>query len=441
MPHTLSPPDDPAVSDAAGLAALFAPFEHLAADGLVLAVSGGSDSIGLMHRVARWLALPQWQGRETPSVHVATIDHGLRAGSAADAEFVIAAAQALGFSASCRRWEGPKPRSGLAEAAREARYALLAESALQVGAHLVMTAHTADDQAETLLMRLARGSGLDGLAGMAPLRPLGGWPGLSLARPLLGLAKADIARDLEARGIAWREDPTNRDLAYERPRIRDAQATLGALGLTPERLGLAARRLRRAAEALEAAARAHLQAAGRIDPLGVVTADLPALLSQPDEIVLRVLRRGIEVAGGPAAPVPMGSLETVLEDLRSGTRTAWTLSRAAVKCGEDGRTLAFEREPGRDPLPRLAMRCGRLVWDNRYLIEAGQGAERFEVGPLGPGGLKELRARAPLPAAPARVLHAVPAVWAGDALVAVPLLGVSAPAVMQLDVRITLIER
>ena len=147
------------------LASLLGPFLFRQPDNdrpAVLAISGGPDSTLLLRGAAGLRPF----GEVLPLV-TATVDHGLRPESAAEAEQVAAWSEAIGIPHRTLRWHGEKPRSGLQEAAREARYSLLAELARDIGAARVLTAHTLDDQAETMLMRLARGSGLSGLRGMA----------------------------------------------------------------------------------------------------------------------------------------------------------------------------------------------------------------------------------------------------------------------------------
>ncbi len=165
--------------DGARIEALFAPLAH--AKGLLLAVSGGPDSTALMIMAAHWAKRP---GR--PKIEVATIDHGLRAGARAEAEAVAAQAKRRGFKHHLIEWRGEKPSSRIQERAREARHLLLAERALKIGADHVVTAHHADDQNETILFRLLRGSGVAGLKGMEAATPRGG---VILARPLLGLSE------------------------------------------------------------------------------------------------------------------------------------------------------------------------------------------------------------------------------------------------------------
>ena len=136
---------------------------------LVLAVSGGPDSTALMVLAARWRAAL----KQGPRLVAVTVDHALRAGSAREARTVKSLARRLGILHRTMRWSGAKPETGLQEAARAARYRLLASAARAAGAAHILTAHTRDDQAETVLLRMAHGSGLTGLAAMARTTPLG----------------------------------------------------------------------------------------------------------------------------------------------------------------------------------------------------------------------------------------------------------------------------
>src|SRR6185436_11157971 len=147
-------------------AALFADLSD--APVLILAVSGGPDSTALMWLAARWRA----GAKHGPKLIAVTIDHGLREESAPEALAVKRLAKTLNVEHRTLRWTGRKPKTGIQEAARNARYRLLAGAARKAGAGHILTAHTLDDQAETVLFRLARGSGVSGLAGMAPVAPM-----------------------------------------------------------------------------------------------------------------------------------------------------------------------------------------------------------------------------------------------------------------------------
>jgi tRNA(Ile)-lysidine synthase len=194
----------------------------------------------------------QWRScGATPSLFVATVDHALRPESTDEAATVAQWAAALGLSHETLVWRGEKPRTGVQEKAREARYALLYAHARAVGAEAVVTAHHADDQWETILIRLARGSGLSGLAGMArdQIFPRG-----RLLRPLLSLPKQVLVDFCLARGQKFFADPSNADPAFDRARWRAVAPALHTLGLTAERLGALAERMRKADEALDWAA-------------------------------------------------------------------------------------------------------------------------------------------------------------------------------------------
>ncbi|WP_035675498.1 tRNA lysidine(34) synthetase TilS, partial [Bradyrhizobium liaoningense] len=184
-----------------------------AAPALVLAVSGGPDSVALMWLAARW----RRSLARGPLLTVVTIDHGLRREAAREAREVKRLAAGLGLPHRTLRWRGTKPKAGVPAAAREARYRLLADAARAAGASHVLTAHTRDDQAETLLMRLFRGSGLAGLSAMAPLSER---DGIVLARPLLDVPKSQLIATLRRAKVDFAEDPTNRDAAFTRPRLR-----------------------------------------------------------------------------------------------------------------------------------------------------------------------------------------------------------------------------
>src|SRR5213595_4073863 len=193
------------------------------APALVLAVSGGPDSLALMWLAARWRrALSRG-----PRLIAVTVDHGLRREAAREARDVKRLARTLDLPHRTLRWNGAKPKTGLPAAARAARYRLLAQPAKASGATHILTAHTRDDQAETLLMRMLRGSGIAGLAAMARQSER---EGVWLARPLLDIPKSQLVATLNKAKIAFADDPTNRDANYTRPRLRALMPVLAEEG-------------------------------------------------------------------------------------------------------------------------------------------------------------------------------------------------------------------
>ncbi|MGC1777669.1 MAG: tRNA lysidine(34) synthetase TilS [Xanthobacteraceae bacterium] len=332
--------------------ALFSGLENL--HGLVLAVSGGPDSTALMLLAARWVEAR----KRAPKLLAITVDHGLRAQSAGEAAVVKRLARRLGVAHRTLRWRGSKPKSGLQEAARGARYRLLARAARQAGYDHVLTAHTLDDQAETVLFRLARGSGLTGLGGMALAAPLPDDQenSLFLVRPFLGLPKARLVATLEAAGIAFTDDPSNRDPRFSRARLRSFMPALAKEGLDPHGLSRLAMRLRRAEGAIEfavSAARAALapESWPERGPIAFATAQFAGL---PAEVGLRLLGRAVAHTGDEG-PVELGKLEALYDSLRQAqSRLRRTLAGAVITL--DAKRLTVERAP---PRRSLAMRKER----------------------------------------------------------------------------------
>ncbi len=292
---------------------VFAPLAD--APALVLAVSGGPDSMALM-----WLAA-RWRGTLTkgPRLVAVTVDHGLRRESAREARAVKEIARKLDIPHRTLRWSGEKPRAGLPEAARIARYGLLARAAKQAGASLVVTAHTRDDQAETVLMRLLRGSGIAGLAAMAPATRRNE---LSLARPLLDIPKARLVATLQAAGIPFANDPTNQDPAFTRPRLRALMPALAAEGGDARTLALLAARLGRANAAIELMADGAERYLALFSSFSSLSEAIPpadrrqcfeahGFAALPAEIRLRLLMRAINRVG-TEGPVELGKAETLL---------------------------------------------------------------------------------------------------------------------------------
>jgi tRNA(Ile)-lysidine synthase len=298
------PDDDQSPISVSQAKRLFADWK--AAPAIVLAVSGGPDSIALMWLAARWRRAMT----RGPRLIAVTVDHGLRPEAAREARDVKRLAKALDLPHRTLRWTGVKPKTGLPAAARAARYRLLARAARAGGATHILTAHTRDDQAETLLMRMLRGSGLAGLAAMARESER---EGVWLARPLLDVPKSQLVATLNRAKIAYADDPTNRDAAYTRPRLRALMPVLAEEGGDSRNLARLALRLARANAAIEVladGAERFLALRDRNDA-SRFGFDATAFAGLAEEIRLRLLKRAIDRVGHEG-PVELGKLETLL---------------------------------------------------------------------------------------------------------------------------------
>ena len=248
-----------------------------------VALSGGGDSLALMHLLARWA-----KSQNAPAPPVLIVDHGLRKKSAAEAKRAAGWAKALGLVAHLLTWTGKKPKTDIEAAARDARYRLMGEWAAKNGIAAIYLGHTEDDQAETFLLRLARGSGLDGLSGMRGLAPypLAGFESLRLVRPLLHEPRDILRSYLGVLKQDWLDDPMNDDPRFARVRIRKVRQILEEAGLSARRIADAAGHLSRARAALDDMTANLITRACRLEKSGALV-DAAALAAAPHEIGLR----------------------------------------------------------------------------------------------------------------------------------------------------------
>lgn len=384
------------------LMAAFAPFE--AAPFVAVAVSGGADSLALT------VLLHRWAQERGGGVLALTVDHGLRAESAAEAALVGAWLALRGIEHRILVWQGEKPATGIQAAARQARYALLAAACADRGILHLAIAHHAGDQGETLLARLARGSGVDGLSAMAPVVETGP---VRLIRPLLGLERCRLEATLKAQGQDWVQDPSNADDHYQRVRLRRLLAREGA---DLPRLGATARALGRARAALEVETARLLVQGVALHEAGFARLDRACFLAAPAEIALRALAGLVRTIGGRDYPPRMEGLERLLAALEAG--------RPASLCGcalamERGGVLVY-RERRHPALPMEVARLP-LLWDGRFTVSLEQG--RAVAAPLQTADWSRIRDEAGLMALPARVRPTLPAFHDEAGLRAVPHLG------------------
>lgn len=316
--------------------AIFAPLNDYAR--LALAVSGGPDSLALMLLAHRYAEASGGVDRFV----VYSVDHGLRPEAAAEAAFVVGEAERLGFEARALRWEGKKPATGVQEAAREARYRLIAAAMAEDGAEVLLTGHHLGDQAETVLMRMAHGSGLEGLRGMDYFSEIGK---LKVVRPLLTIEAGELRAIVDAAGIVPVADPSNEDVDYERVRWRREMPRLAELGLDARRLAKFAERMRDADRALESIASRMLdETAERAADGRQVTIDRKRFMAVPRAVAVRVVQKALSLVGGGRKPHALAAIEA-LADRLGHERVRTTLHGCIVR--SDAATIRIAHEPGR----------------------------------------------------------------------------------------------
>lgn len=348
---------------------------------LALACSGGADSMALA------LLARDWCHARGTSLLALVVDHRLRAGSAAEAARSLSRLAALGIEGRMLVRTGPAPRANLQEAAREARYGLLASACHAAGIAHLLLAHHLDDQAETFLLRLARGSGVDGLAAMAA-NTLRADDGLSLLRPLLSLPKQRLLATLRAHGLAWEEDPSNQDGAFARVRLRRLMPMLAAEGMDARRLAATAGRLRRAGEALDRYADRLLAETASLDPAGFALLDAGGLAGAPEEVGLRALSRLLMGVSGARRPARLERLEALHAALTGGKLGRGRTFMGCRILPWRGRIL-LAREPRAiaADLSLPASGSDGLLWDRRFLIRLAPGRDApLRAGALGVEG-------------------------------------------------------
>ena len=397
-------------------ARIFACLEGVSHAGL--AVSGGADSMALMHLARRWQMAG---GKSAPRFTVLNVDHALRLESAEEARWVASQVRTLGLEVAVLNWEAAQITSGVQERARQARYSLMAGFAHANGLDALVTAHHLDDQAETLLMRLGRGSGIDGLAGIPQM---GQWAGLKVVRPFLELSKARLVATLRTLNATWLEDPSNDDTRFERVRIRRAMDQLARLGIGAEALARSAARLRRASEALEATANEFLSQSASVSDAGYGQISAQAMLSVAEDVALRAIARMIQRIGGQIGPPRLVKLESLVEAVRRGDDTPRTLGGCRVEPGN--KDIFILREQGRAGLAHMTLKPGECgLWDNRFRVSLDVTCKApVEVRALGERAYGEVRARLGTPVTlPERAVDGLVSFWRDETVICAPTIG------------------
>ncbi len=366
---------------------------------LAVAVSGGSDSLSLLGLAC------DWAGSEC-QITALTVDHNLRPEAAEEAALVTREAIRLGARHEILKWAGWDRRGNLQAEARKARYGLMHDYCARYDIPAILVGHTQDDQAETVLMRLARGSGVDGLSAI----PEGRLGRDKILRPLLDEPRQDLRVWLSRQGMRWAEDPSNEDPRFDRVRARRILEHLDPLGLSAKRLAETAAAMARAQEALRARAADAANILVR-ERLGLLEFDAAGLAMIEEETRLRLMAHGLKCLSGEAYRPRLASLTSLIDRALDGQ--AGTLQGCHLI--PSGERLILTRELKAISNLRLPAK-GTALWDGRWQITCPD-IPGGELRVLGPAGVAQIERPDDLPYA---ALLSLPGLWMGEELLAVP---------------------
>lgn len=382
-----------------------------------VAVSGGPDSMALAILMAKWAR-----------VVFITFDHGLRKGSAAEAIKVSKWLKRFGFEHYILKWDAVKPSKDIQAEARRARYKALADFCRKKGLQQLVLGHTQDDQAETFLIRLLRGSGVDGLSSMAPVTHMGrGTRALILLRPFLGIPKARLVATLKQHKQSWIEDPSNQNFDFTRIKVRQLLAKVSIPGFSSETLSKTAYRMRRVRKFLESETQKLMTCSVIFYDEGYAKMNLKPLRDAHEEIALRALAKILMSVSAEIYPPRIESLEKLYRSLMNKKIKGSTLMGCRIvfsQSGKDELLIAREAAAVKDT---LTLKGGeRKIFDNRFEVALARTEKSGKVKVLGEAGWRRLVAHYPslrLQPLPYVVKISLPALFRGNQVIAVPQLG------------------
>lgn len=381
-----------------------------------VAVSGGADSMALLHLMADWVA-------DAGKLHCLSVDHGLRSDAADECAFVARVAKTLGVNHHTLSVVGPSPEADVQAWARTARYQVMEGFCLEHGIGNLILAHHGDDQAETLVMRMLRGSGVDGLSGMQAIaNPITQAREPRLVRPLLPFSKDQLLAYLSELRQVYVDDPSNQNEAFKRVRVRQFLAQQPERDILTDRLRETASRFQRVKNYLDRQVNKALEAiCDRDEAFGYATMDRAAFCTLDEEIAFRVLTRLLRSIGGNLYPPRMRDLTSLWGQLRADDFKALTVSGVQFKKQADGRLLIC-REVGRINQKLYGIQQNPLYWDQRFMIKTRVPAT-CQVAALGEKGWQWLKKQEGIEtdSLPARlVCMGLPALWSDGEVVDVP---------------------
>jgi tRNA(Ile)-lysidine synthase len=379
-----------------------------------VAVSGGGDSVALLRLLFDW---GQEHGRK---IFAATVNHNLRSAAQEEAKFVGNICSDLGISHRILSWDDWDGQGNLQNAARSARKSLLTDWARELSIETIALGHTRDDQAETFLMRLARGSGVDGLSGMKQIsgeNPV--W-----VRPLLGVTRGDLRDYLRTSGQSWVDDPSNDDDRFERIKMRKAMPELAKLGLDLDRLAGTAESLQASRAALEQITHRCIRKCCEPSQFGTVSIDLEKLQSEPMDIQYRVLSYILGWVSGAYYRPRFSSLKEVYGLLRQGK--SQTLAGCFIKAITPKQIIVMREVAG-----MMSQNVLSGLFDGRWTVSFDESIDGVEIRPLGEKGVLQVKNWRDLDVL-RDILLQTPAAWVGDQVISAPFAGINGPVKISL---------
>lgn len=365
---------------------------------IAVAVSGGADSMCLVHLLSEIYS----------NITALIVDHGLRVESAKEAKLVKTRLDKLGVETTILKWVGKKPKSNVHQQARKARYALLTDYCSKNKIKYLFLAHTKNDQAETVMLRIYRGSGVDGITAM---RENSFKNGIHIMRPLLDVSRQQIEAYLKANKVEWVDDPSNYNTKYERVKIRNLINSFEEKDLWLDRLCLLANNAQRSSEFIKQEVAKQSASLIRYDELGFVEIPYEKFKKLHEEIALKILVKVFATFSNPEHQSRLNSLKachTLLLQKKDTTLAGVEIKHIKGK-------IIFIREV------KAIKEVNMDVWDNRFVIT---NPDKYEIRPLTQDGWKQIKAKVTEKTWPhIKVVYALPAAFENDEVISCPLLG------------------
>ena len=393
--------------------------EYFDTNPIALAVSGGPDSTAMMFLVSKSKKIKK------KNVTVLIVDHDLRKDSRKEANLVMRNAKKIGFKYKILKWRGLKPSSGIQEAARKARYDMMISWCEKNNVKKLFLAHHLDDQVETFLMRLSKGSGIDGLSSMSKTSLK---VNVNIIRPFLEIPKTKLVEIANSSNMKWVSDPSNSNLSYQRSRIRKLIPALSREGIDSHHINLVIKRMDSAKDALNETVNSNIIKYVKSMEGIAFSLSYEALDKLSPEILLRILERIIMVASGSIYPARRLKLEAILSWLKSDNQiSAKTLSGTVLRKRKDYIIFYRELKSSQASASIRPLTNRYLSWDNRFHLKLNKSKD-LEVKSLGNEGVKILKSKKLLKKhglknIPLSAWKSAPSLWSKKRLISVPSLG------------------